>query len=71
MLNITHHQGNTNQNHGKIPGHPSEWLKLTTQEKTDIGEDKQIRESSYTAGGNANLCSHSGKQNAGPSKNQK
>ena len=24
MLRITHHQGNTNQNHNEIPPHPSE-----------------------------------------------
>ena len=27
MLNITHHQGNANQNYKKITSHLSEWLK--------------------------------------------
>ena len=41
MLNITYHQGNTNQNHTEMPttSHQSEWLKLTTHIKTDVGED--------------------------------
>ena len=39
----------------------SEWLTLTTQ-ATDIGED------AATAGGKANWCSHSGKQDGGSSK---
>ena len=39
MLNITHHQGNTNQNHNEIPPHLSEWLTRTTQETTDVDED--------------------------------
>ena len=39
MLNITHHQGNTNQNHNET--HLSERLKLTTQETTDTGEDAE------------------------------
>ena len=41
MLNITHHQGNKNPNHNEIPPHLSEWLKFTTQETTDVGEDAE------------------------------
>ena len=37
MLNITHHQGNTNQNY-EISPHTSQIAKLTTQETTDVGE---------------------------------
>ena len=40
MLNITHHQGNTNQN-TDITFHLSEWVKLTTQETTGIGKDEE------------------------------
>ena len=40
----------------------SECLKLTTQETTDVGEDAQKGEPSYTVGGNANWYSHSGRQ---------
>lgn len=46
----------------------SEWLKLTTQETTDVDEDVEKREPSYTVGGNANWCSHSGRQCGGCSK---
>ena len=45
MLNITHHEGNTNQNHSEIPPHTlSEWLKLTIQATTDVGEDVEKEE---------------------------
>ena len=45
--------------------HLSEWLKSTTQETTGIGEGVEKGESSCTVGGNANWCSHPGKQNGG------
>ena len=33
ILNVTHHQGNVNENHNEIPSsHLSEWLTSTTQE---------------------------------------
>ena len=35
--------------------HQSKWLKLTSQETTDVGEDVEKGESSYTVGGNATL----------------
>ena len=63
MLNVIHHQGNTNQNHTEW----SEWLTLTTQETTDIGEDVEKQEPSCTVGGNTNWCIHSGKQCGGSS----
>ena len=51
MLNITQHQGNTTQNHNEITtSHQSEWLKLTSQETTDVFEDVEKGESSYAAG---------------------
>ena len=40
---------------------PVEWLKLTTQATTDVGEDAEKEEPFCTAGGNANRCSHPGK----------
>ena len=55
MLNITHHQGNTNQNHNKIPPSLSEWLKLTIQETTDVGEDVDKGDYFCTIGGNATI----------------
>ena len=60
MLNITHYQGNTNQNHNGITtSHLSKWLKLTTQETRGVGEDVEKGEPSCTVGGNANWCRHS------------
>ena len=52
----------------KYISHLSEWLKSTIERKTDVGEDVENREPSYTVGGNANWCSHSGKQYGGSSK---
>ena len=46
-----------------------EWLKLTTQETTDVSKDVEKLEPSYTVGGNANWCSYSEKQYGGSSKN--
>ena len=40
-----------------------------TQATTDVGEDKEKEDLFCTAGGNANWCSHSGKQSGGSSKN--
>ena len=49
--------------------HQSEWLELTIQATTDVGKDAEKEDLFYTAGGNANWCSHSGKQYGGSSKN--
>ena len=43
----------------------SEWLKLTTQETTDVGEDLEKGKPSCTIGGNANWYSHYVKQSGG------
>ena len=40
MLNITHHQGNTNPQ-GDTTSHLSELLKLTTQETADVDKDAE------------------------------
>ena len=58
-LNITQHQGNTNPNHNETTSHQSEWLKLTSQEMTDVGEDAEKGEVTV---GNVSWCSHSGKR---------
>ena len=39
------------------------------QKKTNVGEDAEKREPSYTVGGNINSCSHCGKQYGDLSKN--
>ena len=49
----------------------SEWLTLTTQATTDVGKDAEKEDLFCTAGGNANWCSHSGKQYGGSSKKLK
>ena len=49
----------------------SEWLKLATQETTDVGKDAEKGEPSYTVGGNAIWYSHSGKQYGGSLKKKK
>ena len=46
----------------------SEWLTLTTHATTDVGEGAEKEALFCTAGGNANWCSHSGKQYGGSSK---
>ena len=48
--------------------HLSEWLKLTTQETTNVGEDAKKGEHFGTVGGNVNWCSYSGKQYGNSSK---
>ena len=48
--------------------HLSEWLKLTSQEMTDVGKDEEKGEPSYTAGGNASWFDFSGKEYGGSSK---
>ena len=66
---ITQYQGNTNQNHNEIYHLILvRQLKLTSQEMTDVGKDAKKGEPSYTVGGNASWCSHSGKQHGDSSK---
>lgn len=61
-LNITH-QGNTHQYYIElIITHLTERLNLTKQEKIGVVKFGQKRKPSDTVGGNANICSHSGKQ---------
>ena len=48
---------------------PVRWLKLTTQATTDVGKDVEKEESFSAVDGNANWCSHSGKQYGGSLKN--
>ena len=53
MLNITHHQKNTNQKHNEIPPHTCQnGLKLTTEETTDVGKDAEKGERFCIVGGN-------------------
>ena len=68
MLNITCHQGNTNQNYNEISPTPVRMAKLTRQETTNVGEDVEKGDPSYTVGRNASWYSHFGKQCGGPLK---
>ena len=45
------------------------WPSLKSLQITNAGEGVEKRESSYTVGGNANWCSHYGKQYGGSSTN--
>ena len=52
----------------RYPLTPLRMAKINTEKTTDVGEDAQKGESFYTVGGNANWCSHSGKQYEASSK---
>ena len=47
----------------------SEWLPSERLHITNVGEDVDKCEPSYTVGGNVNQCSHHGKQYGGYLKN--
>ena len=51
--------------------HLLEWLTLTTQGTTDVGEDVEKEDLFCTVGGNASWFSHFGKQYGGSSKDSK
>ena len=53
----------------RYTSHLSKWLTLTTQAPRDVGEDVEKEVLFCTEDGNANWCSHSGKQYGGSSKN--
>ena len=58
----------TSKPHWDTTTHLSEWLKLTTQETTDVSADAEKKEHICTVR-NANWCSHSEKQYGGSSRN--
>ena len=51
-----------------IISHLSEWLSLVNQQTASAGEDVEKGEPFCTVGGNADWCSHCGKQNGISSK---
>ena len=51
MLNITHYQGNANQNHNEMSPHTGQ---NGHHETVSAGEGVEKREPSYTVGENAN-----------------
>ena len=48
---------------------PVRMANINNSGKTDVDEDAEKEDLFFTAGGNANWCSHSGKQYGGSSKN--
>ena len=54
MLNITHYQGNANQNHNEVPSHTGQNGCYQSLQTINVGEGVEKREPSYTVGGNAN-----------------
>ena len=70
--NAQHHSSSgkyKSKPHSDTTSHLSEWLTLTTQATTYVGEDAEKEDLFCTAVGNANWCSRSGKQYGGSSKN--
>ena len=65
MLNIAQHHSSSGKYKSKlqwgITSNLSEWPNSRTQEATDVGEDMEKGEPSYTVGGNVNWYSLSGK----------
>ena len=70
MLNITHYQGNANQNHNEVNGQ-SGWMLSKSLQAINAGEGVEKREPSYTVGGNANWYSHYGEYCGNPLKKWK
>ena len=54
MLNITHDQGNANQDHNEVPSYASQNGCNQSLQAVNAGESVEKREPSYTVGGNAN-----------------
>ena len=64
---LLEHQGNEDQNHA-ITSHLSEWHHQKAH-ITNVGEDVEKKEASYTVGGNVDWSQHCGKQYGSFSKN--
>ena len=56
---------------GDINSHLSEWPSSANQQTTSAGEDAEKGKPFCTVGGNADWCSHCGKQYGVTSKNEK
>ena len=65
LLNITSHQGNTNQNHNETTSCLSEWLSSKRQETISVGGEKRAL---CTVGGSVTWYSHYGKRVEFPQK---
>ena len=63
MLNVTHYQGNANQNYNEVSPHSSQSGHHQKHLQTiNFGEGVEKREPSYIAGGNVNRYNHYGRQ---------
>ena len=69
ILNISHHQANTNQNHNEIPLTPVRMIKNNNSDNNRCWRGCGGRGTFCTAGESANWCSHAGKQYGCSSKN--
>jgi hypothetical protein len=70
MFNILSHQGNSNQNHPKVPPHTSQnGLRSKTQLTEDAGKDVEKKEYSFIVGGIASWFKHPGNQSGNSSEN--
>ena len=66
MLNITHHQGNANQNQNDSISLLFYLMALIKRQEINIGEDVVKREPQCTVSEAVNWCSHYGKQHGVP-----
>ena len=57
MLNITNHQGNTNQNYNEISPYTCQSGYYQNRQIASVGEDMEKREHLCTVGGIVNWCS--------------
>ena len=71
MLDVTKHQKMQIKTTGDITSHLSEWLSSMNQQTTSAGEDVEKGEPFCTVSGNADWCSHCGKQYGHTSKKLK
>ena len=69
MLNITHHQGMQIKTTMRYQLTPVRMTKNKKVQETSVGGDVEKKKPPCTIGGNANWCSHCGKQCELPSKN--
>ena len=71
MLNITNHQGNTNQNPNEMPLHTYQdnYYFLKKQKTTCVGKDTEKLKHWHITARNVKWSSHCGKQYGNSSKN--
>ena len=68
MLSNTNNQGNVEQNHNEVSFHTIRIAIIKKTRNKKVSKEVERREHLCTVGGNANWCSHFGKQHRGSSK---